>query len=627
MCGICGLVDLKDRSTVNIRESVHRMAGRIAHRGPDAEGLWHDPGISLGHRRLSIIDLTGSTQPMIDPTRRYVLIFNGEIYNYLELRAELMDLGVRFVTKGDTEVLLAAFITYGVASLQRLNGMFAFAIWDRETKTLFAARDRMGVKPLFYGLGDGGLFAFASELQALRGLPLDFALRATALTQYLRNGFIRSPNTIFQGIQELRPAHYLNYDHEGLKLERYWEPPLPDHTLAEQSVHEHGEELRHLFRSAVKLRLRSDVPLGAFLSGGLDSSAVVTSMNTLGETAIHTFAIGFDGAGYDESPQARKVAEYFGTKHHETHVTPRAEELLLDLVRHYGQPFGDSSAIPTWHLCKETRQHVTVALSGDGGDELFCGYRRYVARRMLEWYHILPPGIRQGPLLRLIERLPEGTAYYDHSLIKQLKLFISLDKRISRNPHDIYSAYFTTEELTSLLDVPSYDIVQTAEEQTNALEGQGLKTIEQMMLADLLHYLPDDILTKVDRASMAHGLEVRSPFMDYRIVEFAARLPLKYKLRGLTTKYVLRNAFAADLPPEPLKRRKHGFAVPLGDGFHGHLRKTYEDIVFSGGEANLVNRKESERLLSEHLGGRVDHGHRLWLILFLHAWFQWWNNG
>ena len=564
---------------------------------------------------------------MLDPSSRYVLVFNGEIYNYMELRAQLEAHGFRFTTQGDTEVLLAAFIHFGPECLHELNGMFAFAIWDCQARRLFAARDRLGVKPLFFGTDRSGGFAFASELQALRGLPLDTSVRSDSLCDYLRHGFIRSPKTIFQGIHELRPGHFMIYDSGGLRIERYWEPPLPDPELVARPLNDLMEELRELFHSAVGLRLRSDVPLGAFLSGGLDSSIVVAAMKQLGETSIHTFSIGFGGKGFDESPFARRVAAHFGTHHHERQFLPGIPELLRDLVRHYGQPYGDSSAVPTWHLCRMTRDHVTVALSGDGGDELFCGYRRYVARRMLAWYRLLPAAIRHGSLFKRIERLPETTAYYDNSLIKKLKLFVALDRRVAANPHDIYPAYFKISELQSMLGLSSDEACRVLG--TGPLLPQeraaGMTDIDTMMATDILYYLPDDILTKVDRASMAHGLEVRSPFMDYRIVEFAARLPLVHKLRGLTTKYILRKAFEQDLPEEPVKRAKHGFATPLGDEFLGPLQSTYRETVLGSKSDSLVDRDFAEVLLSEHLNGRVDNSHKLWLLLFLHAWADWWN--
>jgi len=625
MCGICGVIDFKGQDGVDLNQAIKKMALRLAHRGPDAEGLWYEPGIAFGHRRLKVIDLIGSSQPMEDITGRYVIVFNGEIYNYLEIRKELEEAGIRFRSNGDTEVLLNAYVFFGEKCLNKLNGMYAFAVWDKKENVLFAARDRIGVKPFFYGIGSGGLFAFASEIQAFRNLPLDFSLRYSALEQYLRHGFIRSPATIFKGIQELRPAHFLRYSAWGLKINRYWEPPMSDPALKKRPEAELNEELRDLLRSSVHLRLRSDVPLGAFLSGGLDSSIIVAAMRDLTETEIHTYAIGFEESSFDESPHAKSVATYFGTTHSESRVALRAEDLIFDLVRHYGQPYGDSSSIPTWRLCEKTREHVTVALSGDGGDELFCGYRRYVARRLLRYYKYFPRFVREKMIPVFSALLPEGTAYYDRSFIKKLRLFVALEQRINKNMEDIYPAYFTEEDLNSLL-IDS--VRKEKQEKGNRFDvpfDHQMDEIDFMMRVDLFHYLPDDILTKVDRASMAHALEVRSPFIDYRVVEFACRLPLQFKLKGLTTKYLLRKAFSGDLPSSPIKRKKHGFAVPLGDWFQDSLRDIYYDLVLSSPGSGFINMSEAERLIQDQQKGYVDHGNRLWLILFLNAWYQWWH--
>jgi asparagine synthase (glutamine-hydrolysing) len=627
MCGICGIVDFDGQTGTDIVAATKNMTVRLAHRGPDDKGLWHDSGIVLGHRRLAVIDLAGSIQPMQDRTGRYVIVFNGEIYNYIELRQELNELGIRFRSSGDTEVLLNAYILFGPACLDRINGMFAFAVWDRREKVLFAARDRLGVKPLYYARGQGNLLLFASELQAMRGLPIDFSVDPKSLVQYLRHGFIRSPATIFQGVKELRPGHFLRYVRDGIEVRRYWEPPLPDPAMGDRPVHELSEELRELLRSAVHLRLRSDVPLGAFLSGGIDSSIIVAAMKDLGESAIHSYAIGFEDDSFDETLHAKEVADYLDSVHHMSRVTMVAEDLLPDLVRHYGQPYGDSSCIPTWHLCRKTREHVTVALSGDGGDELFCGYRRYTARRLLRYYRYLPKAFRNEVLPFLAGHLSEGIQYYDDSLIKKLHLFIALDQRLEKDPRDIYPGYFTLDELDRLLNGVVLLEGEGYEDTLDIPANDRMGEIDSMMRADLLHYLPDDILTKVDRASMAHALEVRSPFMDYRVVEFACRLPLSLKLRGLTTKFLLRQAFSRDLPRGALKRRKHGFAVPLGEWFQNSLEKAFEEIVLTDSSSGFLVKSEATRLLNEHQRGKIDHGNRLWLLLFLQAWQGWWRDG
>lgn len=625
MCGICGILDPAGELGPEGSSLIGRMVDRLRHRGPDAEGIWQEPGAALGHRRLAVIDLSGSRQPMEDPTGRFVMIHNGEIYNYLELREELEDHGVEFRSSGDTEVLLQAFIRYGADCLERLNGMFAFAIWDRETRTLFAARDRLGVKPFYYGQGSLGLFVFASELQAFRGLPLDFSMDHGALEAYLRRGFIPSPATIFTAVRELRPAHFLRVDERGIEVRRYWTPPAPDPRLLHRCLDTLCEELRELVGSAVALRLRSDVPLGAFLSGGLDSSIIAMLMRRGGSTAVHTFSIGFEEESFDESGPARRTAEWLGTRHHESRVKLQASDLLLQLARHYGQPYGDSSAMPTWALCRETRKHVTVALSGDGADEVFGGYRRYMARRWLEAYRLVPEKVRTRCVAPLVNRLPEGTAYYDRSVVKKLKLFVGLDRRLMNDPLDIYPAYFAPGDLLRLL--PGENASRIYGYDPWAQGEDAPYDLDFMMRADLFHYLPDDILTKVDRASMAQGLEVRSPFMDYRVVEFACRLPLRHKIRRCSSKYILRRAFAKDLPKTVIRRRKHGFAAPLGDWFLGPLGDLYDDLLSSVGTSAMVETKAARSLLDEHRRGRVDHGNRLWLLLFLHAWYQWWREG
>lgn len=626
MCGICGVIAGRSRSAGEVRATVRIMTERLRHRGPDAHAIWGEDGAAFGHTRLSIIDLAGSSQPMVDPSGRFVIVFNGEIYNYIELREELRANGAVFVTRGDTEVLLTAYLAYGSDCLEKLNGMFAFAVWDREKKELFAARDRLGVKPFYYGQGEDDLFVFASELQACKGLPLDFSLNGKALRHYLRHGFIWSPDTIFSGVRELRPGHWLRLDKSGLVARRYWSPPHAEPDWETRREADLAAELRQLVASAVRLRLRSDVPIGAFLSGGLDSSIITALMCKERNAGVHTFSIGFAENTFDESPQARAVAACLGTEHHASREELRPADLLARLVRHYGQPYGDSSAIPTWHLCQRTRQQVTVALSGDGADELFGGYRRYQARRLLAFYQRIPRFLREKIIGAVVEKLPEGTGYYDSSLRKKLRLFVALDRRVSRDPSDIYPAYFRTDELAGLVDglTPAENDVAAA----GTKIGSGAtvtELVELMMRSDLLHYLPDDILVKVDRASMAHGLEVRSPFMDYRLVEFACRLPLRFKLRGGIGKYLLRRAFAGDLPAEPLQRPKHGFAVPVGDWFQGELRDLFRDTVLADNRCQLVSRKTATRLLAEHQAGRVDHGYRLWLLLFLHLWQEWWH--
>ncbi len=616
MCGICGVVvgqGVPDTSRLEL------MTSRLAHRGPDAQGIWMDGPAGIGHRRLSIIDIEASTQPMEEESGRYVIAFNGEIYNYLELRRELESQGVCFRTSGDTEVLLKGLALQWTGFLGRVNGMFAFALWDIVEKRLLLARDRMGVKPIYYGRGPGGSLYFASELQALRGMPLDFSLDSDAMGRYLVSGFIPSPHTVFKGVKELRPAHYLEWSLGKERVERYWSLPGIDHDLCRSGEKELCERLVSLLKSSVEIRLRSDVPLGAFLSGGLDSSIIVWAMKELEVTDLHTFSIGFDQDDFDESAFASEVAAMFGTRHHGFSATLSPLELLTPLVAHYGQPYGDSSSIPTWRLSDLTRREVTVALSGDGGDELFCGYQRYRAARLLGLYRRLPSALRGELLAPLARSLPEGTGYYGKSLKKKIKLFCELDQRIDHHRWDIHAGFFTCSEAEALLGSGTLDWTKWA----NEAQGPWADLVEAMVRHDLLHYLPDDILVKVDRASMAHALEVRSPFLDVRLVEFAASLPMEFKLRGHETKYILRRAFDHRLPSSSLTRAKHGFAVPVGEWFKAGLGLALEEMVDNG---VLVDGKMVRRLLGEHRVCRRDNGHRLWLILFLEHWQRWWRS-
>jgi len=626
MCGICGIIS--DIPKPLYKEQIKRMLNSIRHRGPDEFGFYLENQVLLAHARLSIIDLEASKQPMSDPTGRFTIIFNGEIYNYLEIKEKLISKGIKFSTTGDTEVLLNAFIEWGINCVLRLNGMFAFAIWDSYEKRLFLARDRMGQKPLFYALINNN-FYFASELCAFKELNINFSIDEKSICEYLEYGFIKSPNTVFKEIRELRPANYLEYTGKEISIKRFWSPPTDIEKYKDEQ--ELKEELCDLLTNAVDIRLRSDVPLGAFLSGGLDSSIIVSLIKKIiPHGNLHTFCIGFDQDSFDETGFARDVACYFSTIHHEKKLSfnlKELESLLPKLVKHYGQPFGDSSAIPTWFLCSHTVKRVKVSLSGDGGDELFGGYQRYIAQKILLWYKKLPRAIRKNLLNKIIELIPESTSYYQKSFIKKLKLFARLDQKTMEDITNYYSACFSKEEIIKL--IPEIDNSLFSYKDSYKLGeieylAKRLDPISFMMFNDIYSYLPDDILTKVDRVSMAQGLEVRAPFMDYRIVEFACRLPVKYKIRGFTTKYILRQAFSPCLPNDPLKRPKHGFSVPVGDWFKAEFKTLFLDMLEDC--PDFINKVEAKRLLDIHLRGGIDIGHRLWLLLFLGLWYRWWFN-
>lgn len=626
MCGICGLIVKTDNQLGELGNLLTRMTELLVHRGPDEKATWHEGAAGLGHTRLKVLDLEGSKQPMLDITGRYLLVYNGEVYNFQELRRELKSHHCMvFRYRGDTEVVLNAFVAFGKACLHKFNGMFAFGLWDRKEQTLFLARDRMGQKPLFY-YTDSSMFVFASEIKCILSIPgIDTSLDYSSLDSYFKYGFIPSPDTIFKRIKKLPPAHYLIYKDNNFAINRYWSPPLPTVTPS-ISIQEASQILRHKMERAVRLRLISDVPLGAFLSGGIDSSAIVALMRE-NSSEVKTFCISFRERSYDESRFSKLSAEHFHTDHTEYMVKDyQVESLLKKLVFHFDEPFGDSSALPTYHLSRITRQYVTVALSGDGGDELFAGYNRYIARRFAHYYNLLPKSLRTRFFNNLISMLPDNTRYYAKSIVKSLKLFHTMALSINRNPLSVLPNVFEEHErkalyshqlLAQLCDAGSKDhIIRISEQFSN------LDEISHMMWVDMHTYLPDDILVKVDRMSMAHSLEVRSPFMDHEVVEFICTLPIDYKLKGFTTKYILKTAMNDLLPKTVLKRRKQGFSVPLAVWFRKNLRELVHDYMFSKEAAELLRLESIKQLLIEHQEKNKDNSHRLWTLLIFCVWLN-----
>lgn len=615
MCGIAGHV-VPIGEVPNIAAVV--MATQwLKHRGPDGEGIAEYGNVCLGHRRLGIIDLAESKQPWLSEDKRYTLVFNGEIYNYLELRKDLERSGYRFRSQGDTEVLLNSYICYGEDCLNKFNGMFAFAIWDDYKKKLFIARDRLGKKPLYYAPVGAGV-AFASEISALLAFKdIDLSLDLGSVHDFFAYQFVGGSQSIYRGIRKLPPGHYLIYDMGHLSIHRYWRPPLPDHTT--RTLVDHEEEFIALLDDAVRLRLRSDVPLGAFLSGGLDSSVIVATMKRLGAN-VKSFTVGFTEASYDERDAAEKTARYFATEHHEQIMEMHFQPIMERWLASFGEPFGDPSALPTWYLSQHARRFVTVALSGDGGDELFAGYRRYQAGRFLMRFISLPSWVREKLVNRLIKALPEGDRYYGENSIKKAKLFMRMASRLEESPNDLLPQTFSLHERLNLFDA---DVVRPyAHDHIREYDLAGLDLVSQMMLTDIQTSLAEDILTKVDRMSMAHSLEVRCPFLDYRIVEFACRLPLSHKLRSGKQKYIVQSAYRNMLPSFVLKRQKHGFAVPISKWFRRELKPLFESTVFDPPCLDFFNKEEISRLWSEHQQGYVDNGFKLWSIFVFHLWHE-----
>ncbi|MGO9120741.1 MAG: asparagine synthase (glutamine-hydrolyzing) [Desulfomonilaceae bacterium] len=614
MCGICGIVDMTGNSNVH---SVEAMTQALLHRGPDTGGIHEYRNCIFGHRRLSILDLSESAkQPMISQDGMTSLVFNGEIYNFQEIRSRLEGLGHRFRTQSDTEVVLELYLEKQESMLDDLNGMFSIAIWDERQKRLFLARDRMGKKPLYYCFQKGRL-SFSSELfSLLRDAVIPRQIWDQSLMEYLLYDFIPAPHTIFQHVNKLPAAHMAIFDANGLLVSRYWSPPMPSEASDYQAQ---SKLLEELLADAVKLRLIADVPLGSFLSGGLDSTLITSLMQRNSSEKVKTFSISFPGTTHDESAWSDLASSFIGTEHRSYPVEYEVENVFSQLIRHFGEPFGDSSAIPTWHLSKETRRHVTVALCGDGGDELFAGYERYLARRLDLIYDYLPALLRERLVEPIIDRLQATTDYYGTSLTKKLKLFSYASRRIREEPLAVIPRTFALNEAQCLTGI-NYD-VNADPVISAAREFLGLDPVSHMMFTDMYTYLAEDILTKSDRMSMAHALEVRSPLLDYRIVELACRMPLDFKLKGLTTKRILRDVAREYVPQPILKRSKYGFQVPLGRWFKGDLRNWTEQRLMDS-QHSFLDKTEVERLWVEHLKGKADHAHKIWLLIFFNEWHE-----
>jgi asparagine synthase (glutamine-hydrolysing) len=621
MCGITGIVDLRAERPVDER-LLRAMNGSISHRGPDGDGFHFEPGVGLGHRRLAIIDLEGGKQPLYNEDHSVVVTFNGEIFNFMEIEAELLKRGHTFRTRSDTEVIVHAWEEWGVECLKRFNGMFAFAVWDRRSKTLFIARDRLGVKPLYYAELSDGRIVFGSELKALLLHPqLERRIDPQAVEEYFAFGYVPDPKTIYQGVKKLEPGAYLCVRRgEGKVMPvRYWEVPLAGERAAPGPRANWEGELRERLREAVRKRLVSDVPLGAFLSGGIDSSAVVAMMREIGAGRILTCSIGFKEPRYDESAYAQLVAQAKNTDHKAEVVEASDYDLLSKLVDLYDEPYADSSAIPTYRVCQLARRHVTVALSGDGGDEDFIGYRRYKLFAMEERVRSrLPPGLRRavfGTLGRWYPKLDWAPRVFRAKTTLQA---------LARNSVEAYlhGVTLSSEELRAQLFSASF---------RKELQGYGAREVFQghvrdksfsdpLALAQYLDYktyLPGDILTKVDRASMAHSLEVRTPFLDYEFVEWVASLPSDVKLRGAEGKHLLKRALEPVLPREVLYRTKMGFAVPLDMWFRGSLRNHLADTVRGSrlADSGIFDPAMLSRMVADHQSGRRDYSAVLWSLL------------
>jgi asparagine synthase (glutamine-hydrolysing) len=621
MCGIAGFVESSATNSPFTRDEnralVHRMCDVIRHRGPDDEGSWVADGVALGMRRLSIIDLATGHQPIHNEDGSVWIVFNGEIYNFPELRRELERAGHRFYTSTDTEAIVHAYEEWGTAAIARLRGMFGLAIWDARTRTLLVARDRVGIKPIYYAEHGGRLY-FGSEMKSLLQAPdLPRAIDLEALDHYLSVLYTPRDGSIFKGVRKLPPGHLLTW-HEGrTAIERYWQVPATE-TFAGTEA-EAVQQLRSVLTGAVRCHLLSDVPLGAFLSGGVDSSLVVGLMAEATSRPVKTFSIGFDEPAFDELEHARRVAQHFGTDHHEFVVKPDAIDILDRIVSHFDEPFADSSAIPTWYVSEIARRHVKVVLSGDGGDELFGGYDRYVPHpRVVAFDRYSPLAFRRVEAIPAA-RLPHGT---------RGKNFLRHVARDQRGRYLDAIRFFGADEKPELLSADIRRQINGPDPETRLARHfdrfSGLPWPSQMMRFDTETYLPEDVLTKVDRMSMAHSIESRVPLLDNEVIEFAATLPASLKIKNGRRKHVLKEVAAALLPREILDRRKQGFGVPLGTWFRGGLRELFADTLLSASslQRGYFQAPFVRQLVHEHMSQKRDHTLRLWQLVVFEKWHQ-----
>lgn len=623
MCGIVGIFDTRSTQAID-RSLLERMNERQHHRGPDEGGVHLEPGIGLGHRRLSIIDLASGQQPLYNDDRSVVTVYNGEIYNFKQLRKELEALGHVFRTSSDTEVLVRSWEQWGARSVERLRGMFAYAIWDRKQETLFLARDRLGIKPLYYSALPDGRVLFASELKALMVCAdLPSSIDARAVEDFFAYGYIPEPKTIFQNVHKLKPAHTLILRRgESISEQKpYWD--IPFCSVGRISEEEAAEELMHRLREAVKIRMISEVPLGAFLSGGVDSSAVVGMMSEVSDDPVNTCSVSFGDPAFNETQYAMSIAERFGTNHYVEQVDSDDFDLVDILTDIYDEPYADSSAIPTYRVCELARRRVTVALSGDGGDENLAGYRRYPWHTYEERVRsMVPQWMRTGVFGTLGAIYPK--ADWAPRVFRAKSTFQALAKdslggylqSVGIVPDHLRSQLFSSGFKR---DLQGYHAVEVLRE--HARNSPTDCALSRAQYLDLKTYLPGDILTKVDRASMAHSLEVRVPILDHECVEWMSGLPPHFKLRGGEGKYIFKKSLEKMLPSDILYRPKMGFSVPVSKWFRGPLRGRLRESLSSSGlkESGIFDQNVIAKLVDQHQSGVREHGAVLWALLMFEA--------
>lgn len=619
MCGIVGIFDTRGRATID-EGQLHRMNETQYHRGPDEGGIHTEPGLGFGHRRLSIIDLSSGQQPLFNEDHTVVVTYNGEIYNFQELSEELKSLGHVFRTHCDTEVIVHAWEQWGEACVERFRGMFAFAIWDRNRETLFLARDRLGIKPLFYAQLPDGTFVFGSELKSLKvheRLPRE--IDPTAVEEYFAFGYVPEPKTIFKNVYKLSPGHWvaIRRGQERIVPQQYWDIGFKNQAGVTEQVA--GEELIARMEEAVKIRMISEVPLGAFLSGGVDSSAVVAMMARVSEDPVNTCSISFGDPKFNESKYAAMVAEQYHTAHRVEQVDPEDFELIDHLASFYDEPYADSSALPTYRVCELAKKQVTVVLSGDGGDENLAGYRRYRWHTYEERMRSLLPSIIRQPLFSFL-----GSVYPKADWAPKIFRAKSTFEAMARDSLQgyLHSVSIFSNQMRSELfsdhlkaGLQGYEAVEVFRRHAAAAPTEHPLSLVQYL--DMKTYLVGDILTKVDRASMAHALEVRVPILDHKLVDWMSGLSPDLKLRGREGKYIFKKALESRLPDEILYRQKMGFAVPLASWFRGPLREKVRENILSQQmlDSGLFKRQYLERMLDQHQSGVRDYSAPIWTLM------------
>jgi len=619
MCGIAGIVTQGRLADVE-RELLKRMTRTLHHRGPDGEGYYFDEHAGLGHRRLSIIDLDAGKQPMSNEDETVWVTFNGEIYNYLDLRKDLIAKGHKFKTESDTEVIVHLYEEVGERFSEQLRGMFAIGLWDKKARRLILTRDRIGKKPLYYSFIGNAVY-FASEMKSLLHVPgFNRDIDLEALSDYFSLLYVPAPKAIFKSVRKVKPAHYLVIDASGVRETCYWDLSFED--PEEKTEKQWCEEFLSAYEEAVRLRLRSDVPLGAFLSGGVDSSSVVALMHKINGNRVTTCSVGFDEKAFDESAVAAAFAASLGTDHHEERVRPDALAVLDKLVWHYDEPYADSSAVPTYYVSQAARRHVTVALSGDGGDENFAGYRRYFHDCLEDRARSFMPDAIRRPVFGMLGQVYPKLDWAPRFLRAQAT-FRALSRRgvegyfysVSAVKPEIKRTILSGDLQSSL---KSYDSLTLFEDYYN--RPKSADHLSRLQYLDIKTYLVDDILVKVDRASMANSLEVRSPLLDHVLMELIARMPSSLKLKGKTGKYIFKKALEPVLPREILTRPKQGFGVPLADWFRKDLKETTAAVLLQPDPMGVLNPKTVADLWTKHQSGFRDFSTPLWTLLMFRLW-------